>query len=372
MNARIGVGIVGVHPSRGWAATAHLPALRASPDYSVVAVSNPSIDIAREAAIRFEASHAFDNLNDLVSCAAVDLVVITVKVPRHFELVSGAIRAGKSVLCEWPLGNGLLEAIELQRLASDRAVRTFVGLQSRASAELRFARDLIRNDYVGEVLSASLVGSGIIGGAEIPEAFKYTLDPANGAGILNVAFGHAIDSVCYALDGSFEDIVARLHQRRKTARLSESGETIPMRTPDQIIFAGALRSGPVVSAHFRGGLSRATNYQLEINGTRGDLILSGSLGYPGVGNTTLRGGEGADSTLHDMAVPVSYLGDPTLAGPAQNVLHQYTSIAADLNNGTTEAPSFADAVNLHRLIHSIEQASATGVRQHLDINTHGK
>jgi predicted dehydrogenase len=296
---------------------------------------------------------------------AVDLVVVTVKVPRHFELVSGAIRAGKSVFCEWPLGNGLPEAIELQRLASERGVRTFVGLQSRASAELRFAHDLIRTDYVGEVLSASLVGSGIIGGAEIPDAFKYTLDPANGAGILNVAFGHAIDSACYVLDGSFEDIVATLHQRRKTARVSESGETVPMRTPDQITVAGALRSGAVVSAHFRGGLSRGTNYQLEINGTRGDLILTGSLGYPGVGTTTLRGGQGADSTLHDLVVPDVYRGDPALPELTKNVLHQYASIAADLSDGTTKAPSFADAVHLHRLIDSIEQASATGVRQHL-------
>src|SRR6187551_3228377 len=116
MKTGIGVGIVGVHPSRGWAATAHLPALRASPDFSVVAVSNPSIEVAREAANRFEASHAFDNLSDLVHCAAVDLVVITVKVPRHFELVSGAILAGKSVFCEWTLGNGLQEAIQLEQL----------------------------------------------------------------------------------------------------------------------------------------------------------------------------------------------------------------------------------------------------------------
>ena len=365
MNTRIGVGIVGVHPSRGWATAAHLPALRASPDYSVVAVSNPSIDIAREVANQFSASRAFDNLNDLVHCAAVDLVVITVKVPCHFELVNGAILAGKSVFCEWPLGNGLQEAMEIERLARDHAVRTFVGLQSRASAEVRFARDLIRNNYVGEVLSASLVGSGIIGGAEIPEAFKYTLDPANGAGILNVAFGHAIDSLCYVLDGGFEHIVATLHQRRKNVRVIESGETIPMRTPDQITVAGALRGGPVVSAHLRGGLSRGTNYQLEINGTLGDLIVSGSLGYPGVGNTTLRGGGGADTTLHELVVPDAYRGDSTLEGPARNVLQQYVSIATDLNDGTADAPSFGDALHLHRLIHSIEQASSSGVRQEL-------
>ncbi|HEY6641844.1 hypothetical protein [Povalibacter sp.] len=156
-----------------------------------------------------------------------------------------------------------------------------------------------------------------------------------------------------------------LHQRRTTVRVSESGETIPMRTPDQITVAGALQRGSVVSAHFRGGLSRATNYQLEINGTQGDSLATGSLGYPGVGETILKGGEGADATLHQLVVPDAYRTHPSLEGPAENVLQQYAAIAADLNKGTADAPSFADALHLHRLIHSIERASSTGVRQEL-------
>jgi predicted dehydrogenase len=35
----LGVGIVGVSPVRGWAATAHIPALRALPDYEIRALS---------------------------------------------------------------------------------------------------------------------------------------------------------------------------------------------------------------------------------------------------------------------------------------------------------------------------------------------
>ena len=35
----LGVGIVGVSPVRGWAATAHIPALRALPNYQIRALS---------------------------------------------------------------------------------------------------------------------------------------------------------------------------------------------------------------------------------------------------------------------------------------------------------------------------------------------
>lgn len=368
MVAKIGVGIVGLHPARGWASTAHIPALRALPGYFIAAVSHPDATLASESARRFDIPHAFSNLDDLLRCPAVELVVVTVRVPRHFEVVSAAIQSGKAVFCEWPLGNGLQEALELQRLAENSGIRTFVGLQSRASAELRYTRDLIRDNYIGDVLSGSLVGSGIIGGAEMPQAFTYTLDPANGAGILQVAFAHAIDSLCFVVDDMFSDVVATLNCRRKSVRVLESGEEIQMRTPDQITLAGVLTRGPVVSAHVRGGLSRATNFRMEINGTRGDLVVSGSLGYPGVADNIVRGATGSDTQLRTLDIPDTYLEHEEIAGPGLNVLRQYAQIATDLITGSKSAPSFADACGLHRLIDATERAGITGLRQNVQIS----
>jgi predicted dehydrogenase len=47
--SRLGVGIVGVSPVRGWAATAHIPALRALPSYEIRALSAHNADSARPA-----------------------------------------------------------------------------------------------------------------------------------------------------------------------------------------------------------------------------------------------------------------------------------------------------------------------------------
>jgi predicted dehydrogenase len=362
-DGKIGVGIIGVHPTHGWAMTAHLPALQASPDFEVVALSNSTLATAEEAAQKFNVPHFFQRHEDLLNCVDVDLVVVTVKVPYHFELVSAAILAGKSVYCEWPLGNGLQEALQLQRLAEQHKARTAVGLQSRATPEMNFVRDMVRHGYVGEVLSASLVGSGIIGGAMIPAGFAYTLDPKNGAGILNVAFSHAIDALCFALDADFADVAATLESRRKTAQVIETGETIAMQTPDQIAVNGKLNNGVVVSAHVRGGMSRGANFRLEINGTRGDLIVTSSLGYPGIGETLIQGGQDDDIGVHDLAVPGLYRVASANLGMGANVSNIYTLLAADIKNGSATAPNFADAVRLHRLIYAIEQSAAGGARQ---------
>src|SRR5438034_4746566 len=100
----LGVGIIGVSPARGWAATAHIPALRALPNYEIRAITAHSAGSARAAGEAFEVSAAFSDHEQLLRQPDIDVVAVTVKVPHHRELVFAALAAGKAVYCEWPLG----------------------------------------------------------------------------------------------------------------------------------------------------------------------------------------------------------------------------------------------------------------------------
>ena len=116
-------------------------------------------------------------------------MVVTVKVPYHRELVSKALNAGKSVYCEWPLGNGLAEAVELARLANDRKLPGVVGTQAIASPEVEYVRKIVADGYVGEVLSTTYIGAGIAWGNDVPPAFAYAMDSKNGVTLLSVNGG---------------------------------------------------------------------------------------------------------------------------------------------------------------------------------------
>ena len=96
----LGVGIIGVSPVRGWAAIAHIPALRALPNYEIRALSAHSAESARAAGQLFGVREVFSDHEQLVAQRDVDLVAITVKVPHHRQLVSAAVAAGKAVYCE--------------------------------------------------------------------------------------------------------------------------------------------------------------------------------------------------------------------------------------------------------------------------------
>jgi predicted dehydrogenase len=119
---RIRIGIIGANPDRGWAAEAHIPALKSlSDDFEIVALSTTRRESADRASKLFDVPVAFDNHRDLVGRADVDAVAVTVKVPYHLELATAALDAGKAVYCEWPLGNGLQEAEALAARRERRA-----------------------------------------------------------------------------------------------------------------------------------------------------------------------------------------------------------------------------------------------------------
>ncbi|MFH8409382.1 Gfo/Idh/MocA family protein [Streptomyces sp. NPDC018019] len=358
--APIGVGIIGLSASGGWAARAHLPALAAVPGFEVRALSASTPRSARAAGEKYGIPLAFGSAAELVRRDEVDLVVVAVKVPHHRELALAALDAGKMVLSEWPLGNGLAETEELAAVAETRGVRTFVGLQARSAPPIRYVRDLIADGYVGEVLSTSIVASGRRWGAEFEPGGAYLLDRANGGSLLTIPFGHTIDAVTMVL-GEFTDLGATMATRRPKVRNEVTGEPARMDVPDQIAVNGVLEGGAVASVHFRGGLSRATNFHWEINGTDGDRLITGDSGHLQFGQVTVYGARGEATGLAELPVPAAYSTLPALAGRstevAYTVAHAYEQIRADLTAGTRHAPDFAHAVRRHRLLDRIERAA---------------
>lgn len=354
----IRIGFIGLNPGVHWAATAHIPALKALPDdYEVVGVANTSLASAQKAADAFGLPHAFENAQALVNSPDVDLVVVTVKVPHHRELVSAALNAGKHVYCEWPLGNGLEEAQELADLAEAKGVVAATGTQMRVAPEVEYLRQLIADFYVGEVLSTTLVGSGSQWGAETDAAHAYLYDQANGATLLSVPLGHTLAGMREVL-GGFGDISARMINRRKTTYVTDTGETIPTTSHDQVLVHGTLESGVAVSIHYRGGLSRGTNFLWEINGTEGDIQVTGATGHGQIVQLSIRGARGNASKLGPLAPPASaYEGWPDNS-VARNVARLYALVAKDIRSGTRSAPSFRDAVALHETIDAIERSAA--------------
>ena len=362
--SKLGVGIIGVNPAWGWAATAHIPALRALPNYEVRALSATSEEAARAAGEAFGVAAVFSHHDELVLQSDIDLVAVTVKVPHHRELVSAALAAGKAVYCEWPLGRDLDDARAMAALAAEQGVRTVVGLQARQAPAIEFVRDLLSDGYVGEVLSTTMIGVSVPGDVVIqPNA--YMLDRTNGANLLTVAVGHSLDTLNYVL-GEFADLSAVSAIRRPLITAEQTREQIVKTAADQIAVIGTLTSAATASVHVREAVAGGTGLLWEINGTDGTLRITADAAVPGIYPLTVAGAHGRNEPA-ELAAPAALTQKwPPLTSlegaPAYNVGRAYAAFAADIDNRTHTVPDFADAVRRHQLIAAIQRAAASGER----------
>lgn len=364
---RLGVGIIGLTPGRGWAMRAHVPALRALSDtFEIAGVANSSKASAEAAAAAIGIPRAFADVAELVAAPEVDIVAVTVKVPHHLALTKAAIEAGKHVYCEWPLGNGLAEAEQMAALARANGVLGVSGTQSTLAPEIVYLKQLIAEGFVGDVLSTTVVArGGLYNGSGITPDKKtdaYLLDRSNGATMLTIPVGHTLAAL-RSVFGDIAEVSSVLATRRPMSRVRDTGELLPVTAPDQVLVSGAFASGLPLAIHYRGGAARDGDGLLwEINGTDGDIRVSGPSGHTQMVPLALSGARGDDRAFRPLGVPASLRAGWPADAEAGNVARLYARLARDLREGTRSAPDFEDGVALHRVIAAIERAAATGCR----------
>lgn len=357
---KIGIGIIGANIT-SWAATAHIPALQLIPEFELIAVSTSKMSSAKEAADKFGAKYAFDNEYDLVNHPDVDLVVVAVKVPYHYQLVKAAIDAGKMIYCEWPLGNGTAEAEELTAMASAKGLKTFVGLQAVSLPEINYLKDAIADGLIGEVLSSSMLGSGgVWGPVVIDESYLYLTDPKNGATMMDIPFSHTLAGFMHVL-GGFNTISATLAHRRKEAVLLTNNSIVPQLTIDQIAVSGILKNNALVNVHYRSGMSSGINFHWEINGSKGDIVVTGDLGQIQLTKVNIQWAKSNDS-LTELPIPAEYLGKDYPAQPIRGLNAAYKAVLNDIQTQSSNVPDFEEGVKLHKLLDTIRESHEEGKR----------
>jgi predicted dehydrogenase len=361
----IRIGVIGATPARGWGTAAHLPALRALEEFEVTAVATTRLATARATAEAFGVPLAFADDLELVSSPEVDAVAITVKVPEHDRLIRAALAAGKHVFSEWPLGVDLGQAAALADLARASGVRHIVGLQGYQAPGALLVRELIENGDIGQPLTVSVVAAGGPAGRRIPQANVYATDVAAGATVLSISTGHILATLARAV-GEFRDVSAVVALVNKETTVIETGQTVPVTAPDQVVLAGRLEGGAVASIAVHGGSAPVTpGFELRIVGTEATLVVRPAA--PGGIHITdwAISISKPDGPAADLPVPGRFSPIPAAvpAGPPRNVAVLYREFARAIADGQPAAPDFATAVRFHELLEKIQRASDTGIRQ---------
>jgi len=94
----------------------------------------------------------------------------------------------------------------------------------------------------------------------------------------------------------------------------------------------------------------------EINGTNGDIQVTGPLGHGQLIPLTIRGATGEERELRPLTPPAQLLEGLPQDPVVRNVLLLYKRFANDIRNNTHAAPTIQDGLKLMGLAEEIEKS----------------
>ena len=358
MREKIRLGFVGANVNSTWATQSHFPALLASPDVEFTAVCTTRPESAEEARRAFGAKLAFHDFRELAESPEIDAVAVVVRVPSHYEPTKAAIEGGKHVFTEWPLGRNTAEAVELAALARDRGVQTAVGLQSRVSPSLLYVKELLESGYVGQALSCS-VTTMRDGALERPSSRTWQRDVELGAHTLTIANGHVIDALRFVA-GNFTRVTCMISTQASQWYETDTRQFVEVTSPDNVRVNGQLESGAAASVHVGAVPWAGSGFRMEIYGQDGTLVTTGSVSSQRGEMLRVQGAQGGHE-LKDLEIPERFVYVPSdfPQGDPFNIGQMYALFAEAIRTGQNRAPDFEVAVDLHRFIDILKEASDT-------------
>ena len=361
-SSRLRVGFIGA--GGRWGPWAHAPALQGLPETEIYAVCTAHADTAQAAADKYGAKRAYSDVKTMGADPQVEAALVAVRVPAHYALSRDALEAGKHVYCEWPLGANTKEAEELAALARKKKLHTMVGLQRRASPAYMYMRELIRDGYVGEVLSVnmSLMNSGVL---TRTSDRTWQRDVTLGANPFTITFGHVFDAVCMVV-GELTEVSAIVSTRVNQWFETDTKKTVDVTSPDNIMLNGRLENGAVVSVNVGVHPFHGSGHRFEIYGKAGTLMMVGGGEAGQEVNRKILGGKKDDKALAELPVPDRLKWVPEAVrkeGRAYDVGQMWVNFTRAIRSGQPVEPDFDHAVRRHRTLDAIMRASETGTRQ---------
>ena len=357
---KIRIGIIGANVHYGWGTRAHIPALLALPEYELAAVCTTRRETAEESAKHYGVNLAFHDYNEIAKHPDIDLVSVCVRAPLHHRMVMAALKAGKHVFCEWPLGANLAEAEEMASMARSKGVCAMVGLQARGDPALLLLQELLSEGYVGEILACNMTMflSGIL---EMGLTRAWMADRENGAHTLSIPTGHSLDALCFCV-GDFKEVSAHIATQVTQWETSEKGKKVDVTSPDNVVVNGVLTNGVVASFHGGHMPWHGTGSRIEVYGREGTLVATCPQDVM-FGPNRLQGGRSKDGALEELAVPdrLTWIPGEVPEGVPINVAQIYRRLAEAIQGKGDAQPDFDIALKRHRLLDAIERSADQGI-----------
>ena len=117
----------------------------------LTAVASRNLERANRFAETYKLLHVFDSYDALFNCKEVDIVYIATPHVFHKDLAIRAMKAGKHVLCEKPLGINTAEVEEMIATSKEQGVFLMEALWTRFNPTIKKVKTLIEDGTLGNL-----------------------------------------------------------------------------------------------------------------------------------------------------------------------------------------------------------------------------
>ena len=383
MKPTLGVGMVGysfmgaVH-SHAWRTVHRVFDVPVTP--AMVAVCGRNAAATQRAAEKLGWDSVETDWRKLIARPDIQIIDICTPGSSHAEIAIAALAAGKHVFCEKPLATTVDEA-ERMAAAAETAqtggVLSMVGFNYRRVPALALARQMIADGRLGVIREVRAVYlQDWIADPDFPLVWRLQKEEA-GAGALGDIGSHIIDAAQFLLGSSIIGVSGLLETFIKERPLGQMTDGLraestdgkrqmgQVTVDDAALFTSRFANGAIGSFEAsRFAVGRKNAMGIEVYGSKGSI----QFGFESMNELMFH-----DHTLDPTEagfrrILVTESDHPYLNGwwPPGHIIgyeHTFTNELKDflecLASGTPPTPSFADGLQVQRVLDAVETSSAS-------------
>ncbi|MBE7038728.1 MAG: Gfo/Idh/MocA family oxidoreductase [Ruminococcaceae bacterium] len=337
------IGIIGVG---GIAQNAHIKELKECKDAKITAICDIDEATLNKVGddLNLDAKYRFKDYMDLINCDEVDAVQICTPNYLHVEMATAAVKKGKPIEVEKPLGLDYKDTLPLTKALEENPVPNMMCMSYRFKPAVRFAKWIMNKNLIGDIISIDvqyLKSSAFMEGRRLDWRFvkKYA-----GTGVLGDLAVHLID-LATLLAGDLKKVSAQTKIIVKERKKLDSEEIAPVETDDYCSFIGEMDNG--ILANFlitRCAIGNVNTIKFDVYATNG--VISFNLNNPEELGVCIGEVDVKSDGLHTVKVPKEFY-----AKQEQSFV--------DLVNGKEceHLPKVEDGVKLQKILDAILESA---------------
>jgi predicted dehydrogenase len=371
----VGYAFMGAAHSQAWRSAPRFFDLPLQPEMTVLCGRNA--EALQAAATKLGWSQTETDWRKLLTRDDVQLIDVCTPGDSHAEIAIAALQAGKHVLCEKPLANTVAEAEQMAAAAAEAAangIRSMVGFTYRRVPAIGLARKLVAEGKIGTIrhVRAQYLQDWIAD-PEAPLSWRLDKEKA-GSGALGDIGAHIVDLTQYITGDRITEVSGQLETfvKERPVAAEHSGltgtagvERGPVTVDDAAIFLARFKEGALgVFEATRFATGRKNAIRLEINGSKGSLAFD----FEDLNELHFYDATEPAETAGFRRILVTEPVHPYVAawwppghllGYEHGFTHQVVDLITAIAEGTDPAPSFADGLQVQRVLAAVEDSSTS-------------